>query len=538
VAANKILVCDRLAPEGLHILEQAGEVVVAEHTWSEEELVAGLGEFTAIVVRSQTRLTARAIAAAPKLKVVARAGVGVDNIDLKAATAPGVIGVNSPEGYTIPAAEHTVALLLAAARKIPAANQSLREGEWRRGAFMGEQVQGKTLGIVGVGKIGAEVTRRAQALGMTVLAFDPYLIPEYAERLGVARVALPELLAQSDFVSLHAPVTPETRKLIGAEQLALMKPTAILINCARGELVDDQALLHALQRSTIAGAALDVFDPEPPTDFELIRQPNVISTPHLGASTREAQINVATYVAEQVVDVLRGRPARAPVNLPALTAEALREMGPYLGLAERIGRLAAQLMDGPITSVELTYAGELAEKEIAPLRLYFMVGLMSRSSESVNLVNAPVLAQERGIQVLESKSYTPQDYLSLFGAAVHMADRPSLRVTGTVFGRQEARIVSMDGYRIDVIPEGLVLFCWHHDQPGIIGHVGTLLAGHAVNIAGMQVGRESLGGQAVMAVSVDHPILVQVQREIEQHPAIMRTRLVDFGPREPTSRHE
>lgn len=526
--ADRILVCDKLAAEGLRLLEGAGEVVVADHTWTEDELADGLGDFAAVIVRSQTKLTARAIRAASNLKIIARAGVGVDNVDVAAATERGVVVVNSPTGNTVAAAEHAVAMLLAAARKIPQANQSLRNKEWNRGAFLGGEVNGKVLGVVGLGKIGVEVVRRAKALGMQALAYDPYRVPEHASHLGVEMVSLDELLERSDFVSLHAAATPETQGMIGAAQLGAMKPTAILVNCARGELVDQEALLAALESEAIGGAALDVFAPEPPEDFRLVQHPNVIATPHLGASTREAQVNVAVDVAEQVVDVLAGRPARTPVNLPSLSPELLEEIGAYLPLAERMGRLAGQIVAGPIKSVEITYAGELAEKTAVPLRLHFIVGLLSRSVESVNLVNAPVLAAERGIDVVETKSFSAQDYVSLLGASVEREGEPALRIMGTVFGRQDARIVSVDDCRMDIVPEGLVLFSWHHDQPGIIGRVGTLLGDGQINIAGMQVGRDAVGGEAIMALSVDQPIPPDLQREIEQHPAIIRTRLVDF----------
>ncbi len=524
----RVLVCDNLAEAGIAILQEVADVVVADHRWSEEELAAGLGQFQGVVVRSQTRLTAKALAHPGELRVIARAGVGVDNIDLATATRHGIVVVNSPGGNTTAAAEHTIALLLAAARKIPEACQSVRRHEWKRQEFVGEQVYQKVLGVVGAGRVGGEVIKRAKGLGMKVMAHDPYITPQQASNLGVERVSLDELLMESDFVTLHAPSTDDTRGMMGAEQFALMKPSAILINCARGDLVDEAALAEALREGAIAGAALDVFSREPPESFELIDLPNVLATPHLGASTVEAQTQVAVDVSEQVVEVLAGRPARTPVNLPAFSAEVVQGLEPFLGLAERMGRLQAQLLQGGITRVELTYAGELAEQEVAPLRLYFLVGLLSPIlSGAVNVVNAPVIAAQRGIEVVEAKNYVPQDYANLFSSAVQ-SEGGEMRVSGTVFGRGDARIVEVDRYRIDLVPSGLNLLVWHHDEPGIIGRVGTILGDNRINIAGMQVGRQRVGGEAVMALMVDQPIPAGVCREIEDSAGITRTVPVDL----------
>jgi D-3-phosphoglycerate dehydrogenase len=341
-------------------------------------------------------------------------------------------------------------------------------------------------------------------------------------------VTMDELLMEADFVSLHAPSTDDTRHLVGAEQLALMKPGAVLINTARGELVDERALAEALRAGKIGGAALDVFSQEPPESFELIDLPNVVATPHLGASTVEAQIQVAVDVARQVAEVLSGRPPRTPVNVPAFSPEVMQALAPFLELAERIGRLQAQLLQGGITQVELTYAGELAEEEVAPLRLHFLVGLLTPIlSGAVNVVNASVVAEQRGIEVVEAKNYVPQDYASLLSTTVK-SEGGEMRVAGTVFGKADARIVEVDRYRIDLVPSGLNLFVWHKDQPGIIGRVGTILGNSRINIGGMQVGRQCVGGEAVMALTVDEAIPLEVCREIEAGPGITRAVAADL----------
>jgi len=528
--SHNILVCDEIAAEGLEILKRAGQVETLSATLPEDQLCAKVPPYDALVVRSATKVTDKVIAAAPRLKVIGRAGVGVDNIDVQAATQRGIIVINSPEGNTVAAAEHALALLLSLARNIPQANQSAKAGEWRRSEFMGAEVYQKTLGVVGVGKIGSLVAQRCKAFGMRVLGYDPYLSIERAAQLGIEKVGLDELLATADFVTVHAAKTPETAGLVGAAELAKMKPTARLINCARGGIVDEQALYEALKTGTIAGAALDVFSQEPPGAIPLFELPNLIATPHLGASTHEAQEKVALDVAEQIVEVLRGGQPRSAVNSPAVPSEVMVQLAPYLHLVEQIGRMHAYFHKRAIRSVELSYSGEIAEWSVAPLTPRFLVGLLSPQFEQpVNTVNARLIAESRGINVAERKTQEPHDYASLISTRV-VSEGCEMTVDGTLFGRADPRIVRVNKYRTDIVPQGLTLFTWHYDRPGVIGKVGTLLGSNRINIAGMQVGREYVGSHALMILSLDNPIPDELIRQIDAMEHIESSTLVDFGP--------
>jgi D-3-phosphoglycerate dehydrogenase len=524
-----ILCLDGIAPRGIEILRRVGEVDVVEGSLSGAQLHQRLAPCDAVVVRSATRIDVAAIEAAPNLKAIARAGVGVDNIDVDAATAHGVIVVNSPEGNTISAAEHTMAMLLAMARKIPAADAQLRTGQWSRKSFLGRQLYQKTLGVIGCGKIGGEVVRRAQAFGMEILITDPYISQARAEALGANVVPLYELLQNSDFVTLHAPKNPDTQGLLGKREFSLMKDGAGLVNCARGDLLDEAALREALLSGKLSGAALDVFarEPEPPT--HLADLPNIILTPHLGASTEEAQEYVAVDVAEQIVDVLEGRMARSPVNVPSIAAETLHALNPYLHLIAQMGRLHSRMLKGPIESVEMRCAGELAESDTRPLGLWFLAGLLSPlRSTPVNIVNAPLRAREWGIEMRETRGGPTHGYTSLVTAIVESSGRHAV-ISGTVFGENDARFVDLDGYRIDLAPRGHVLFIWHHDRPGVIGRVGTLMGSRGINIAGMQVGRESVGGRAVMALMLDSEIDEETLQAVRDSEDLTDSLVVDFS---------
>ena len=525
---HRILCLDGIAERGVAILRRAGEVDVFDGPLSGTELHQRLALCDAVLVRSGTVIDAAAIEAAPRLKAIARAGVGVDNIDVDTATAHGIVVVNSPEGNTIAAAEHTMAMLLALARKVPAADAQLRTGKWSRKGFVGRQLYQKTLGVVGCGKIGSEVVRRAQAFGMEILVTDPYINQARAEALGARVVPLYELLQSSDFVTLHAPKTSDTQGIIGKRELSLMKEGAAIINCARGGLIDEQALREALVSGRIGGAALDVFAKEPEPPMHLADLPNVILTPHLGASTEEAQEYVAVDVAEQVVDVLEGRMARAPVNVPSIPTETLRALAPYLQLVNQMGRLHCRLLRGPIESVEMRYAGQLAETDVRPLGLGFLVGLLSPlRSTPVNIVNAPLEAKAWGIEVRETRGGSTHGYTSLVTASVQSRDR-RVEMSGTVFGENDARIVDLDGYRIDLAPRGHVLFIWHYDRPGVIGRVGTLMGDRSINIAGMQVGRESVGGRAVMALMLDSSLDEETLEAVRRSEDLTDCLVVDF----------
>jgi D-3-phosphoglycerate dehydrogenase len=522
----KILVSDKMAEEGLDILRPHFEVVVKTGL-SEAELVQEIPSYSALMVRSATKVTAPVIEAGKNLKVIARAGVGVDNVDLEAATHRGIVVVNSPGGNTIAACEHTIAMMLALARRIAPANASIREGKWDRGKFMGVEVYGKTLGIIGVGKIGAEVAKRAHALGMDVLGHDPYLTEETAERGGVRLVPLEELLRCSDYVTLHCPHSPETHHLLDQARLHLMKKGVRVVNVARGGIVDEAALVKALDEGHLAGAAIDVFAKEPPEDWALARHEKVLATPHLGASTEEAQTNVAIDVAEQVVDILQDRPARSAVNMPAIAAEVLEQFGPYLNLAIQVGLLLGQVVEGAPQSLHLEYSGEISGDVIRePISRSVLMGLLRPAlGDSANVVNAPVLAKARGLEVSETVHASARDYASLLTATVGTA-QGSQTVSATVFARNEPRIVQLEGYRIDMIPSGDFVLIYHRDRPGLIGQVGTITGAHGINIAGMLVGREAARGRALMVLQVDDKVPPDALRQIEQVGDVYATKVV------------
>jgi len=525
----KVLVADPIAPEGIEILKTVAEVDVKTGL-SKDELAAIIGEYDALAVRSETKVTADIIAKAGKLKIIGRAGVGVDNIDVEAATNRGILVVNSPEGNTLAAAELTVAMLLALARNIAPADQALRGGKWDRKKYMGSEVYGKTLGVVGLGKIGREVVSRMQAFGMSVLGYDPYLKPEQAESLGIKLADLDTLYRESDYISVHTPKTKETTGMINAEKLALMKPTVRLINCARGGIIDEAALADAARSGRIAGAAVDVFTTEPaPADNPLLGVPNILTTPHLGASTEEAQVNVALDIAEQIVEVLSGKPARAAVNMPSVSADMLGRLQPYLTLAEKIGSLHAQLTSSPISEVEVVYAGDFESLPTVHLTRAVLKGLLEPVvPESVNYVNAPALAAARGIKITESRTPVSGEGGGCVLSVRKRGGNAEREICGTVFSRDNIRILYIDGYRVDIRPSGPMLVTQHTDRPGVIGKVGTLLGEAGINIAGMHVGRESEGQGALMVLKLDTPTPEGLLEQIRRVDGMETVRLVQL----------
>ncbi|HEX5547800.1 MAG TPA: phosphoglycerate dehydrogenase [Ktedonobacterales bacterium] len=531
-----ILVADPIASEGMTLLRGFADVDERPGLIA-TELTAAIPAYDALVVRSETRVTAEVIAAGARLRVIARAGVGVDNIDVDAATRHGVIVINSPTGNIAAAAEHTVALLLALARHIPAASASLREGRWERSHFVGTEVRGKTLGIVGLGKVGAEVARRAGegGLGMRLLASDPYASPETARKLNAELIPLEELLAQADFVTIHTALTGGTRGLIGSDELALMKPTARIINCARGGIVDEEALLVALESGALAGAALDVYSKEPPgenaTLHALIKHPHVVATPHLGASTEEAQISVAVDVVEQVEEILRGGAARAAVNAPMILPETMRQLQPWVKLVEKLGRLYTQLHPGPLRRAELSVSGEIASYDTRPLSAALVKGLLESVSEAhVNLVNAPVVARDWGLEIVESRSTTAEQYSNLvtIRVAADGPETPSSVLSATITWGEE-RVVRVDRYATDFSPSGHILIARNLDRPGMVGRVGTILGEAGVNISHMDVGpvasmaggrTRQAGGEALMILSLDGPVPEDALERIDEADGI------------------
>ena len=510
---SRILVSDRIASEGVERLKASADVDVKVGL-KPAELKVILGAYDALVVRSETKVTRDVIEAGGKLQVIARAGIGVDNIDLEAATARGIAVVNAPTGNTVAAAEHTIALMLAMARNLPQAHLSMKEGQWERSAFMGIELRNKTLGIVGLGRVGSEVARRAQGLSMHLLAYDPFVSPDYARLLRAELVSLEELLEQSDFVTVHTALTEDTRHLIGEAQLAGMKPGARLINVARGELVDEDALLNALNGGRLAGAALDVFLQEPPGDTPLVRHPKVIVTPHLGASTEEAQTEVAIEAADQVLAVLNGVPAQNTVNAPFVSPEVHDALAPYLPVASLLGNLLTHLAEGQFVGVAIEYQGEVAHHDTSVLKSAVLAGLMGPvSEERVNFINAALIAQRRGLTVTEHKSAGAQEYTSLLAVTLKTTTGDTT-LAGTSL-RDEVHVVRVNEYWLDMVPSvPYLLFIEHEDRPGSIGTVGTITGKNDINISFMEVGRLSPRGRAMMILGLDDPVPGPVLEEI------------------------
>ena len=523
----RILVADPVAPEGIAMLRAAGDVDVRTGM-SVDELIACIGDYEALVVRSETKVTRPALEAAKNMVVVGRAGVGVDNIDLDAATERGVIVVNAPQGNTIAAAEHTIALLMALSRHVAAADASMRAGKWDRKAFIGTEVRGKSLGVVGLGKIGSEVARRGVGMEMRVLAFDPFVPDERARAIGVESVDFDRLIAESDFITVHPPLTATTNGMIGAEQIAKMKDGVRLINVARGGIIDEAALAAAVKSGKVAGAAIDVFSDEPiKPDNPLLGEPRIITTPHLGASTAEAQERVALDVAEQIVEILAGKPARYAVNAPMLGAETLKVVGPYMGVAEIIGSIATQLVTGKLQTIEIDYFGEIAEHDVTPLRASVIRGLLKPISvENVNIVNASLIAQTRGWNIDERLRSSHEVFVNLVHVKVGTSES-EVTVGGTV-EHGVPHIVLLNGLDVDIVPEGdaFLLACDNEDRPGMIGKVGTLLGGFDINIRSMQVGRRGRRERALMLIGIDEQPTEEQLEQVEAIDGIHNVRLV------------
>src|SRR5436190_4127293 len=510
---NKIFVADDVSESGLQPLRAAGFAVEKRVGLAPDELPAALADFDGLVVRSETKVTASLMDQVTTLRVIGRAGVGVDNIDVPAATARGIVVMNAPDGNTITTAEHTIALLVALARNVPQANGSLKSGKWERKRFIGVELQGKTLGIVGLGRIGRGVAQRARGLGMNIVAFDPFVAPEQARDMEIEAVPLDDVLARADFLTVHTPLTPETRGIIGPEAFAKMKRGVRVVNCARGGLVDEQALHDAIKAGVVSGAALDVFAQEPPAaDHPLLALAEVIVTPHLGASTTEAQEGVAFTVAEQMRDYLLSGALRGAVNVPALGAKELNALQPYITLAESLGRFQAQLVDSGVREVRLEFAGESVDFDAAPVTRSFLAGLLRDVSARVNLVNAFLIAEERGITVTTAYVRAGSDSAPAIQSRV-ITNSGEQTLAGTVFGygtkAREGRITEINGFHIEATPHGHMLVMRNRDVPGVIGRVGTILGERGVNISHFHLGRRERGGEAMAVIEID----AQVDRE-------------------------
>ncbi len=501
----KVLVSDPIAEEGIKILQEAGLEVIVKTGLTKEELIEELQkDVEAIIIRSATKMTADVIEAAPKLRLIARAGTGLDNVDIEAANRRGIVVMNCPGGNTVSAAEHTIAMMMSLARNIPQATASMKAGKWEKKKFMGREITGKTLGIIGLGRIGSVVADRARGLKMRVIAYDPYVNPEQAEKMGIELMSLDELLPQADFITVHVPLTKETRGFINKEKFDKMKDGVMFIHCARGGIVNEKDLYQAMVSGKVAGAALDVFEQEPPPpDYPLFQLENFICTPHLGASTVEAQKNVALAVASQVVDFLIHGVVRNAVNMPSVSAELLPVLKPYLVLAEKLGALQAQLAEGPIQEVHIEYQGDVAHLDTKPLTVALLKGLLSPAlREDVNYVNAPIRAKERGIKVTESRTETAEDFINLIKVVVRFPGGENV-VAGTIFGKKEPRIVQINDFRLDAVPEGHMLYIMNEDRPGVIGRIGLTIGEAGVNIARMYVGQEPAKKCNVILLSVD-----------------------------------
>jgi D-3-phosphoglycerate dehydrogenase len=521
----KVLVADPISKEGIELLHRQAKVDVKTEL-SPKELISIIGSYEALVVRSQTKVTAEVIKAGKKLQVIGRAGVGVDNINVEEATKRGIIVVNAPTGNTISAAEHTIALMLALARHIPQANAVLKSGVWRRGDFMGTEIRNKTLGLVGLGKVGAEVARRALGLEMKLIAYDPFISADHARNLQVELVPLKKLLKEADFITLHTPLTPQTKGLIGTKELALVKPTVRIINCARGGIVDEAALAKAVKAKKVAGAAIDVFSSEPATKSVLFDSDNIIVTPHLGASTAEAQVMAARDVAEQVIDVLSGHPAKYSVNAPFIPAEMLSVLAPFMEVATTVGRLLGQLVEGQVSTVRIKYEGEISNYDTNALKAATLGGLLEQvSEERINLVNANIIAARRGLRVIEQKEPTCENYASLITVEA-TTDKGATTVAGTIM-RKEVHIVRANKYWFDIVPTGgYFLFCDHLDRPGLIGAVGKITGDADIDISAMHVSRLKPRGQALMILAVDEPLSDEQCQQIMSIPDVYTAKVV------------
>lgn len=514
--AIKILVSDPLAEDGLKILQNERDFKVDVKTkLTPEELKKVIRDYDAIVIRSSTKLTKDVIEAS-NLKVIGRAGVGLDNVDLEAATKKGIIVLNAPAGNTISTAEHAMSLMMALSRNITQANRSLKEGQWERNKFTGVELYGKTLGIIGLGRIGAEVAARALAFKMNVVAHDPFLSVDVAKKLKVELVELEELLKTSDYITIHTPITDETKGMIGDKEFKIMKYGVRIINAARGGIIDEEALLRALESGKVAGAALDVFAKEPPEENPLLKVDNVVVTPHLGASTEEAQVNVSIDIAETVRDALLDKGLRNAVNMPNLGPEESKTLRPYINLAEKIGLMQAQLTKGHIKEVSIRYIGDVTELKLEPVTAALIKGILTPIlQETVNYVNAPFIAKERGMNIVESKATDIEDFASLIWVRVK-SDKEANAIAGTIFIKRDPRIVKINDFYVEAMPAGCMLVIYNRDVPGIIGEIGTILGRNRINISAMSFGREKPGESAITVLNVDSEVPRDVLEEIKK----------------------
>ncbi|WP_423799403.1 phosphoglycerate dehydrogenase [Neobacillus sp. SAB-20_R2A] len=527
----KVLVTDGISQTGLKCLvDHANFIVERQPTLPTDELKKIIGDYDALIVRSQTKVTGELLEAAGRLRVIARAGVGVDNIDVNAATKKGIIVINAPGANTIAATEHTLAMMLAMARKIPQAHQKTSGGEWDRNSFKGVELYKKTLGVVGMGKIGTEVAKRAKGFGMNILGFDPYLTEDRAKKLGITKASLDLIAAEADFITIHTPLTNDTRGIINDEFLSKTKKGVRFVNCARGGIIDEKALVRAIQSGHVAGAALDVFEKEPVGDPELLQNPNIIVTPHLGASTVEAQEKVAEEVSAEIVEIFENQSIQNAVNMPQMSGETQAKLQPYLVLGDQVGQLVIQLLKNSApTKIEINYYGDLIDEDTELLTRTMLRGVLSyHLSDSVNLINVLHLLKEQGVSYNVQKNATNKGFANYLELSVSQGDETA-RIGATVLNGYGARIVKINQYRIDVKPEKYLLYIKHQDVPGMIGKVGSLLGDYQINIGTMQVGRTEVGGEAIMVLTLDKTLGTEVSRELVQIPGLDEAQFLELS---------
>ncbi|MBF0343004.1 MAG: phosphoglycerate dehydrogenase [Nitrospirae bacterium] len=525
----RVLISDNISSEGVEILKQAGLEVDVKVGMQKDELKECLPNYEGIVIRSATKLTADVIEAATKLKVIGRAGSGLDNVDKTAATRKGIVVMNTPGGNTITTAEHTMSMMLSLARKVPQATQSMKEGEWEKKKFMGVELYNKTLGIVGIGNIGSQVAKKAQGLEMNVIGYDPFLQEELALQMGIKKVSVEELFKSADFITIHTPLTAETNNLINKTSIATMKDGVRIINCARGGIINEQDLYDAIKSGKVAGAAIDVFEKEPPVDSPLVKLDEVICTPHLGASTLEAQENVALAVAQQVADYLVNGTIRNAVNFPSIPADQVSTLKPYIDLAEKLGGFACQFIEDEVKEINVELCGEASEINDAPVTVAALKGFLSPILEAtVNFVNASVIAKERGIEVKVTKSKEAGDYYTMLSLKIK-SERAEYVISGTLFSKRDPRIIKVNNFYIEIIPDGIMLFINNNDKPGVIGNIGNMLGQAGINIARMNFGRETKGGRAVSVVSVDSDLGADMLNHIKGLPNILSVKKITIN---------
>jgi D-3-phosphoglycerate dehydrogenase / 2-oxoglutarate reductase len=524
---KRLLIADEISEEGVKLLVETMQVDY-EPEITADKLLSIIADYDALLVRSRAKVTEDVIRAGKKLRVIGRAGVGVDNINVNVATECGIVVLNSPEGNTASAAEHTVALMMSLARHIPAADSSVKKGAWERKKYTGSELFNKTLAVIGMGKVGGRVVQTAQALGMKVIIYDPFITPERAAELKVQKVSLDELWTKADFITIHAPLTKETTKLINQSTLAKMKPGVKIINAARGGIIDETDLAEAIRSGQVGGAAIDVFENEPPANSPLLKlDSNIVLTPHLGASTHEAQFNVAIDLAEQIRDFLKTGIARNPVNLPSMRPEAVRELGKYIWLAEAMGTIACELSDGEASQLEVVAHGDLATKEVSPLVVAALRGLLSRRIDGVTYVNAHLVAKNHGIQVRTIKDENSDQFKEELSIIVS-TETEKTTLSGTILTHDKPLITSINGHPINLYPAPMMLFTSHHDQPGVVAKVAGILSNHDINISNMSLARLLVRENAVMVMGVDDPISQPILSELVKWPGIHKAHFVSL----------